>query len=359
MTSCFFGGPAPIARFDKQVYPIFEKLTIQQLSYMWRETEVDIMRDKSDFRNLSAAEQHIFTSNLKRQILLDTEQGRAPSLAFLPICSLPEVENWIQTWTFFETIHSRSYTHIIRNVYSDPSAVLDSVLDIAEIVECKNDINKYYDALISGNQISAVRKSILGDKERESTVVFNEQHKKALWMCLMAVAALEGVRFYASFACSWAFAQRGVMEGNAKIIKLICRDENLHLAAVQHLVKILKAEDPDFERIAKETEEECVQMFKDVVEQETAWAEYLFSLGSMIGLNFEMLVKFVQERAAKVMRQLKLPAVYDSGDSLPWTKHWISGSEVQVAPQETEETSYTSGQIVQDVDENTFAGFKL
>lgn len=352
MTTCFFGGAVPIARFDVQTHQIFEKLTQQQLGYMWRETEVDILKDKSDFRALSKAEQHIFTSNLKRQILLDTFQGRSPSLALLPVASLPEVENWIQTWTFFETIHSRSYTYIIRNVYSDPSEVLDGILDIKEIMDCAKDIGKYYDELTQYNTLSSFDGAL--------TVYNTYNHKRALWKCLMAIAALEGVRFYASFACSWAFAeQKGAMEGNAKLIKLICRDENLHLAAVQHMLKILPKEDPDFIKIAEETKDDCVRIFTECVDQEITWAEYLFKHGSMIGLNKEMLVTFVKERAAKVMKQVKLPTKYESGDSLPWTKRWISGSDVQVAPQETEQSSYISGNVKQDVDAKTFAGFKL
>lgn len=358
--TCFFGGSVPIARFDIQTHSIFEKLTIQQLGYMWRETEVDILKDKSDFRALSPAEQHIFTSNLKRQILLDTFQGRSPSLALLPIASLPEVENWIQTWTFFETIHSRSYTYIIRNVYSDPSEVMDGIMDIKEIVDCAKDIGKYYDKLINSNHALATRNALGLQDGRESGVNFNYEHKRDLWLCLMAIAALEGVRFYASFACSWAFAeQKASMEGNAKIIRLICRDENLHLAAIQHLLKILKEEDPDFARISTETHIEVMNIFQDCVDQEIAWADYLFQHGSMIGLNKEMLVAFVKERAAKVMRQAKLPAIYQSGETLPWTKKWISGAEVQVAPQETEQSSYTTGTVKQDVDAGTFAGFTL
>lgn len=352
MTTCFFGGQVPIARFDVQTHPQFEKLTLQQLGYRWRETEVDLSKDKSDFRSLSFAEQHIFTSNLKRQILLDTFQGRSPALALLPIASLPEVENWITEWTQSETIHSRTYTHIIRNVYSNPSEVLNSILDIKEIVDCKDDIARYYDTLIQYNAMSFFDGAL--------SVYSTYAHKKALWLCLNAIAALEGVRFYVSFACSWAFAeQRKVMEGNAKEIKLICRDENLHLAGVMHFLKILPKEDPDFAKIAAETQDECVKIFTDTVEQEVKWAEYLFQHGSMIGLNKDMLVSFVKERAHKVMRQAKLPTVYESGDSLPWTKYWISGSEVQVAPQETELSSYVTGAIKQDLTEDSFADFTL
>ena len=237
--TCFFGEPVNIARYDKQRYNIFEKLTEKQLGFFWRPEEIDLSRDSKDFKALTENEKHIFTSNLKRQILLDSVQGRAPSLALLPICSLPELENWIQTWAFFETIHSRSYTHIIRNVYSDPSKVFDEMLDIEEIADCADSISKYYDDLINRNSISPGFGSY--------------GHKKSLWLCLNAVNALEGVRFYVSFACSWAFAEVKKMEGNAKIIKLVARDENIHLASTQHLIKILPKEDPDFAKINEET----------------------------------------------------------------------------------------------------------
>jgi ribonucleoside-diphosphate reductase beta chain len=340
--TCFFGKQVNIARYDKQRYNIFEKLTDKQLGFFWRPEEVDLSRDGKDFKGLSDHEKHIFTSNLKRQILLDSVQGRAPSLAFLPICSLPELETWIQTWTFSETIHSRSYTHIIRNVYSDPSRVFDEMLDIQEIADCAHDISKYYDDLIAFN----------------SNMRYNYDHKKALWLCLNAVNALEGVRFYVSFACSWAFAEVKKMEGNAKIIKLIARDENVHLASTQQLLKILPKEDPDFAKIAEETKDECITMFNKVVEQEKAWAKYLFKDGSMIGLNEQLLCDYVDHIAAKRMGAIGLngkPGV----NPLPWTQKWISGSDVQVAPQETEITSYVIGGVKKDVDENTFKGFTL
>jgi ribonucleoside-diphosphate reductase beta chain len=340
--TCFFGKQVNIARYDKQRYNIFEKLTDKQLGFFWRPEEVDLSRDGKDFKGLTDHEKHIFTSNLKRQILLDSVQGRAPSLAFLPICSLPELETWIQTWTFSETIHSRSYTHIIRNVYSDPSRVFDEMLDIQEIADCAHDISKYYDDLIAFN----------------SNMRYNYDHKKALWLCLNAVNALEGVRFYVSFACSWAFAEVKKMEGNAKIIKLIARDENVHLASTQQLLKILPKEDPDFAKIAEETKDECITMFNKVVEQEKAWAKYLFKDGSMIGLNEQLLCDYVDHIAAKRMGAIGLngkPGV----NPLPWTQKWISGSDVQVAPQETEITSYVIGGVKKDVDENTFKGFTL
>ena len=347
--TCFFGQLVNIARYDKQKYSIFEKLTEKQLGFFWRPEEVDLSRDSKDFKALNENEKHIFTSNLKRQILLDSVQGRAPSLALLPICSLPELETWIQTWTFYETIHSRSYTHIIRNVYSDPSRVFDEMLDIQEIGDCAADISKYYDRLITANNQQALFKH---DKKHMY------EHKKDLWLCLNAVNALEGVRFYVSFACSWAFAEVKKMEGNAKIIKLIARDENVHLASTQQLLKILPKEDEDFARIQEETRDECISMFYRVVEQEKSWAHYLFQNGSMIGLNEELLCQYVDHIAAKRMGAIGLNGK-PGPNPLPWTQKWIAGSDVQVAPQETEITSYINGGVVKDVDENTFKGFSL
>ncbi len=342
--TCFFDDAVDIARYDKVRYPAFEKLTEKQMSFFWRPEEVELSKDSKDFKGLNDHEKHIFTSNLKRQILLDSVQGRAPSLAFLPICSLPELETWIQTWTFFETIHSRSYTHIIRNVYSDPSRVFDEMLDIQEIVDCADSISKYYDDLIHWNHHE----------------VGMYEHKKKLWLCLNAVNALEGVRFYVSFACSWNFAELKKMEGNAKIIKFIARDENVHLASTQQLLKILPKEDPDFARIAEETRAECIQMFNDVVDQEKQWASYLFKDGSMIGLNEKLLCDYVEWIANKRMTAIGLPSQFKGGSNpLPWTQKWIAGSDVQVAPQETEITSYIVGGVTQDVTTDTFKGFSL
>jgi ribonucleoside-diphosphate reductase beta chain len=346
--NCFFDEAVDVARYDKVKYPQFEKLTEKQLGFFWRPEEVDLSRDGKDFKALTEHEQHIFTSNLKRQILLDSVQGRAPSLAFLPVCSLPELETWIQTWTFFETIHSRSYTHIIRNVYSDPSKVFDEMLAVPEILDCAGDISKYYDELIKWNNLAYDPGEFYSEYE----------HKKALWLCLNAVNALEGVRFYVSFACSWAFAEVKKMEGNAKIIKLIARDENVHLASTQQLLKILPKEDEDFARIQEETRSECIDMFYKVVEQEKEWARYLFKEGSMIGLNEELLSQYVDHIAAKRMGAIGLNGK-PGANPLPWTQKWISGAEVQVAPQETEITSYVIGGVKKDVDENTFKGFTL
>ena len=355
-STMFFGEKVNIASYDKVKYPQFEKLTEKQQGFFWRPQEIDCTKDIKDFKNLTPQQKHIFTANLKRQILLDSVQGRAPCEAFLPICSLPEIENWIIAWSFFETIHSRSYTHIIRNVYSDPSKVFDEILDIQEIVDCAKDISKYYDMLIDNNYVSRLT-PILRDAYSGYT---QYDHKRSLWLCLNAVNALEGIRFYVSFACSWAFAELKQMEGNAKIIKLIARDENVHLASTQQMIKLLPKDDPDFEKIKKECEGEVLEMFRCVVEQEKAWAKYLFQDGSMIGLNEKLLSEYVEWIAAKRMTAIGSPSIYKSGTNpLPWTQKWIGGAEVQVAPQESEITSYVSGGVKQDMDSNTFKGFLL
>ena len=354
------GTPA-IQRYDTLKYRQFDKLTDKQLGFFWRPEEVDVLRDAKDFKELTDYEKHIFTSNLKRQILLDSVQGRSPNLAFLPIATIPELETWIETWAFNETIHSRSYTHIIRNVYSDPSQVFDELRDIKEIVDCAKDISSYYDDLITAVQyynLLGVGKHTVNGKE---VVVDRYDLKRKLWLCLNSVNALEGIRFYVSFACSWAFAELKKMEGNAKIIKFIARDENVHLASTQALLKLLPTDDKDFAKIKKECEQEIQKIFTDAVEQETAWAEYLFKDGSMIGLNKQLLTDYVEWLANKRMTAIGVESPYRVGQSnpLPWTQKWIAGAEVQVAPQEVELSSYVIGGTKQDVDGDTFKGMTL
>jgi len=348
-------GGVSIQRYDTIKYRQFEKLTEKQLSFFWLPQEIDILRDAKDFKDLSQNEQHIFTSNLKRQILLDSVQGRAPAVAFGPICSLPELETWITTWTFSETIHSRSYTHIIRNVYANPSKVFDEMMDIQEIVDCAGDITALYDKLITMNN-----QRTLDDFDPPDWGGFNYEHKKALWLALMSVNILEGVRFYVSFACSWAFAELKKMEGNAKIIKLIARDENLHLAGTQTLLKLLPKDDPDYAKIETECRDAAIKLFDDAVNQEKAWAQYLFKDGSMIGLNYQLLAEYVEFIANKRMQAVGLGQPYPTKNNpLPWTQKWIAGAEVQVAPQQTQISSYIIGGTKQDVSNDTFKGFSL
>jgi ribonucleoside-diphosphate reductase beta chain len=345
-------GGVTIQRYDTMKYRQFEKLTERQLGFFWQPQEVELMKDSKDFKDLSSHEQHIFTSNLKRQILLDSVQGRAPTIAFGPICSLPELETWIVTWTFSETIHSRSYTHIIRNIYSDPSKIFDEMMDISEIMDCADDISKNYDELIELNNLMVANPAAYQGREYE--------HKKKLWLALMSVNILEGIRFYVSFACSWAFAELKKMEGNAKIIKLIARDENLHLASTQTLLKLLPKDDPDYAKIEVEMREEAIALFKSAVEQEKKWAEYLFKNGSMIGLNYQVLSEYVEWIANKRMTAVGLPTLYKTGaNPLPWTQKWIAGSDVQVAPQQVQLSSYIIGGVKQDVSTDSFKGFAL
>ena len=353
-------GPVTIQRYETLKYRQFDKLTDKQLGFFWRPEEVDVMRDAKDFKELTEHEQHIFTSNLKRQIILDSVQGRSPNLAFLPLVSIPELETWIETWAFNETIHSRSYTHIIRNVYADPSKVFDEVLDIEEIVACAADISKYYDNVIEASRwyqlLGAGTHTVNGKK----VVVDLYDLKKKLWLAINSANALEGIRFYVSFACSWAFAELKKMEGNAKIIKFIARDENVHLASTQMLIKLLPGDDPDFAQIREETRQECTDMFLQAAAQEKAWAKYLFKDGSMIGLNEVLLAQYVDWLTCKRMTAVGLECGIKPGSNpLPWTQKWIAGSEVQVAPQETEISSYVVGGTKQDLDSNTFKGFSL
>lgn len=353
-------GPVTVQRFETLKYKQFDKLTDKQLGFFWRPEEVDVMRDAKDFKELTPHEQHIFTSNLKRQILLDSVQGRSPNLAFLPFVSLPELETWIQTWAFNETIHSRSYTHIIRNVYSDPSEVFDQLLDIEPIVNCAHDISQYYDDVISYGGYFNLLGEGTHNINGQTLTLDRYELKRKIWLAINSVNALEGIRFYVSFACSWAFAELKKMEGNAKIIKLICRDENVHLGSTQTLIKLLPQDDPDFAKIKAETTEICTKMFLAAAEQEKQWADYLFRGGSMIGLNKQLLCDYVDWLTCKRMTAVGLNCGIKPGSNpLPWTAKWIAGAEVQVAPQETEISSYVIGGTRQDVTENTFRGLSL
>ena len=291
---------------------------------------------------------------------MDSVQGRSPNLAFLPIAAIPELETWIQTWSFNETIHSRSYTHIIRNVYSDPSIIFDELLDIKDIVDCAKDISKYYDELITAVQYYNLLGYGAHTVNEQTVVVDRYELKKKLWLCLNSVNALEGIRFYVSFACSWAFAELKKMEGNAKIIKLIARDENVHLGSTQTLLKLLPQDDPDYASLKEETRAECETMFLSAAAQEKAWAHYLFKDGSMIGLNEQLLSQYVDWLTCKRMTAVGLNCGMKPGSNpLPWTAKWIAGAEVQPAPQEVEISSYIIGGTKQDVDNNTFKGFSL
>lgn len=358
----FFGQPVNVARYDQQKYPIFEKLIEKQLSFFWRPEEVDVSRDRIDYNALPDHEKHIFISNLKYQTLLDSIQGRSPNVAFLPLISIPELETWIETWSFSETIHSRSYTHIIRNIVNDPSVVFDDIVENEEILKRARDISSYYDELIRLTNLYHMYGEGTYQVKGQSIEVTLRKLKKQLYLCLMSVNALEAIRFYVSFACSFAFAERELMEGNAKIIRLIARDEALHLTGTQHMLNLLRSgqDDPEMAEIAAECEQECYDLFVEAAEQEKEWAEYLFSEGSMIGLNKEILCQYV-EYITNIRMQavgLKLPFKARS-NPIPWINAWLVSDNVQVAPQEVEVSSYLVGQIDSQVDTDDLSSFEL
>lgn len=363
----FFGESVSVARYDQQRHPIFEKLTEKQLSFFWRPEEVDVSKDRSDFQKLSDAEKHIFVSNLKYQILLDSVQGRSPNIALLPLVSIPELETFIETWSFSETIHSRSYTHIIRNIFSNPSEIFDDIVSNPEIQKRAGDVSKYYDALILHTQIFQANDGVdgiytVGGKEYN---VSKRDIKKKLYLCVNSVNALEAIRFYVSFACTFAFSERELMEGNSKILRLIARDEQLHLTATQHMLNLWKSgkDDPEMAVIAKECEVEAKQIFMDAVRQEKEWAEYLFKDGSMIGLNKEILSQYIDYIAHQRLAAIGIDSGIDSSltksSPLPWMSNYLSSDNVQVAPQESEISSYLVGQIDSNVEAEFFAEFDL
>jgi len=362
----FFGKPLGLQRYDNFKYPQFENLTKSQLGYFWRPEEVSLQKDRGDYQKLRPEQRHIYTSNLKYQIMLDSVQGRAPGMAFLPYCSLPELESCMEVWGFMEMIHSRSYTYIIKNVYSDPSEVFDKILDDPRILERAASVTESYDDFINEAQQwgqSSLWRDIDKSLNTSLPVLEMKEVKRKLYRAVANVNILEGIRFYVSFACSFAFGELKLMEGSAKIISLIARDENQHLALTQNIINNWrKGDDPEMISIINEEEEWTYKMFEKCVDEEKKWAEYLFKHGTMIGLNDKLLYQYVEWIANRRLRSIGLKPLYDipaKNNPLPWTEHWISSKGLQVAPQETEVESYVVGGIKQDVKKDTFSGFKL
>ncbi len=359
----FFGQPVNVARYDQQKYIAFENLIEKQISFFWRPEEVDLSRDRIDYANLPEHEKHIFISNLKYQTLLDSIQGRSPNVGFLPLVSIPELETWIETWAFFETIHSRSYTHIIRNIVNDPSVVFDDIVQNEYILARAEDIACYYDDLIEYTQYF----NLLGEGTHtvngKTVEVSLHELKKKLYLCLMCVNVLEAIRFYVSFACSFAFAERELMEGNAKIIKLIARDEALHLTSTQHMLNLMRggSEGAEWAQIAQDLQQECFDLFVKAAEQEKEWASYLFKDGSMIGLNKDILCQYVEYITNHRMLAVGLPVAFPKStqNPIPWINAWLSSDNVQVAPQEVEISSYLIGQIDAEVKTEDLEDFEL
>ena len=360
----FFGKPLGVQRYDEYKYPIFERLTKTQLGYFWRPEEVSLQKDFGDFKDLRPEQKHIFTSNLKYQIMLDSVQGRAPSMAFLPYCSLPELEACMECWSFMEMIHSRSYTYIIKNVYPDVGEVFDTILSDPNILQRAASVTESYDTFINAAHEWDTGNLWKDDRQGSFLASYEMKHlKRLLYRAVANVNILEGIRFYVSFACSFAFGELKLMEGSAKIISLIARDENQHLVITQNILnKWSNGDDPEFAEIAREEEANVIEMFKKCVNEEKAWANYLFNKGTMIGLNEKLLHNYVEWIANRRMKAIGIKPIYDvpaKNNPLPWTAHWISSKGLQVAPQETEVESYVVGGIKQDVKKDTFSGFKL
>ncbi|MCC0089821.1 class Ia ribonucleoside-diphosphate reductase subunit beta [Aeromonas veronii] len=359
----FFGQSVNVARYDQQKHEVFERLIEKQLSFFWRPEEVDVSRDRIDYQALPPHEQHIFISNLKYQTLLDSIQGRSPNVALLPLVSIPELETWIETWAFSETIHSRSYTHIIRNIVNTPAQVFDDIVTNEQILKRAGSISHFYDDLIEATALYNLHgegtHTVAG---REVTITLRELKKK-LYLCLMSVNALEAIRFYVSFACSFAFAERELMEGNAKIIKMIARDEALHLTGTQHMLNLMRTgqDDPEMTEIAAECEQACFEIFKEAAIQEKEWAEYLFQDGSMIGLNKDILCQYVEYITNLRMSAVGLQPAFagTKQNPIPWINTWLSSDNVQVAPQEVEVSSYLVGQIDSEVNADDLGDFEL
>jgi len=363
-STMFFGQPLGLQRYDSYKYPVFDKLTQQQLGYFWRPEEISLQKDRGDYQTLRPEQKHIFTSNLKYQIMLDSIQGRGPGMAFAPYCSLPELEACMKVWEFMEMIHSRSYTYIIKNVYSNPSEVFDTILCDDRIMERAASVTEAYNDFINSAQHYGTSELWKHAQEQVPYAqVERYELKRKLYRAVANVNILEGIRFYVSFACSFAFGELKLMEGSAKIIGLIARDESQHLVITQNILnKWKEGDDPDMKKISQEEEQWVYRTFEKAVNQEKHWAEYLFKDGSMIGLNDKLLQQYVEWTANRRMKAIGLQPLYDisaKNNPLPWTSHWLNSREVQIAPQQSQITSYLVGGIKSDVKPNTFSGFKL
>lgn len=358
----FLGNSVNVSRYDQQRFMAFEKLIEKQLSFFWRPEEVDVSKDRADWQSLTPSEKHIFISNLKYQTLLDSMAARSVNAVLLPLVSLPEVETWIETWAFSETIHSRSYTHILRNLFTDPSEVFDDIVVNPAILKRASSIAKYFDDVILTTQLLQSQGEGSYEIDGETIEVSKRKLKERLYLAICSVNALEAIRFYVSFACSFAFAERELLEGNAKIIKLIARDEALHLTGTQHILNnwMSGKDDPEMQEISEQFADQGKQIFLDVVEQEKEWAQYLFKDGSMIGLNAEILNQYIEYISNQRMVAIGFEPPFDiKSNPLPWMNAYLVSDNVQVAPQESEISSYLVGQVDAEVSSDDFDDFDL
>jgi ribonucleoside-diphosphate reductase beta chain len=328
-------GPVTIQRFEEVKYNKIAKYEQEARGFFWVPEEISLTKDSQDFKDASDTVKHIFTSNLLRQTALDSLQGRGPSQIFTPVVSLPELEALVYNWTFFETnIHSRSYSHIIRNIYNVPKEMFNTIHDTKEIVDMASSVGMYYDRLHMIN----CRKELLEDfPERE--------HIKAIWMALHASYALEAFRFMVSFATSLAMVENKIFIGNGNIIQLILQDEILHKEWTAFLINQVVKEDPRFAAIKGECEAEVYQLYMDVIREEKEWAEYLFKFGPVIGLNANILRDFVDYTAAAALKEIgiKYLAPAPKSTPIPWFNKHVNTSNKQTALQENESTNYVIG----------------
>ncbi|EPZ4756987.1 class Ia ribonucleoside-diphosphate reductase subunit beta [Escherichia coli] len=372
----FFGSGLGLARYDIQRHKVFEELIEKSLSFFWRPEEVNLMLDSAQFNKLPQFQQDIFTNNLKYQSLLDSIQGRAPSAVLMALISDPSLDTWVATWTFSETIHSRSYTHIMRNLYTDPSKVFDEIVLDEAIMKRAESIGKYYDdVLVKTREWENAKEIFKCFSENEydldaysNSLMHMEECKRALmkslYLCLHVINALEAIRFYVSFACTFNFHKNmEIMEGNAKIMKFIARDEQLHLKGTQYIIRQLQlgVDGDEWVQIAKECEQEAVDIFMEVNSQEKEWAAHLFKDGTCPGINTQSMCAFVDYLTVSRMKQCGLPCPITDAPTkhpYPWIREYLNSDLVQAAPQEVEISSYLVAQIDNDVDQNVINSYK-
>ena len=335
-------GPVTIQRFEEVRYPKIADFEATARGFFWQPEEINLTKDSNDFKEASDAVKHIFTSNLLRQTALDSLQGRGPSQIFTPVVSLPELEALIYNWTFFETnIHSRSYSHIIRNIYNMPKDVFNTIHDTQEIIDMASSVGKYYEDL---HKINCAKE--LGQPVEEI------EHVKAIWMALHASYALEAFRFMVSFATSLAMVENKIFIGNGNIISLILQDELLHKGWTAYIINQVIKDDSRFASIKQECEGEVYVLYADVIREEKAWADYLFNKGPVIGLNANVLKDFVDYTAVGALKEIGIKYQGNSPKStpIPWFNKHSDTSKKQSALQETESTNYVLGVMSEQLD---------
>jgi ribonucleoside-diphosphate reductase beta chain len=339
-------GPVTIQRFEEVKYKKIADFEATARGFFWQPEEISLTKDANDFKDASEAIKHIFTSNLLRQTALDSLQGRGPSQIFTPVVSLPELEALVYNWTFFETnIHSKSYSHIIRNIYNVPKDVFNTIHDTKEIVDMASSVGKYYDDLHRLNCLKEI-----ADPTKET--VLESAHIKAIWMALNASYALEAFRFMVSFATSLAMVENKIFIGNGNIISLILQDELLHKGWTAYLINQVVKEDTRFAEVKAECEQEVYNLYMDVIREEKEWADYLFMKGPVIGLNANILKDFVDYTAAGALKDIGIKYNNPAPKStpIPWFNKHVNTSSKQTALQESESTNYVIGVMSDAID---------